>query len=92
MKIIIAVLVCFLCLEAMADTKAYTRIEQGGEIVLTDEQCKADETMLRAYWYDNEHYTEEGCWRDDDRTIYANWDKAGEMRYRKKRFKVADRW
>ena len=48
--------------------------------------------MLRAYWYDTEHYTEEGCWRDDDRTIYASWDKAGEMRYRKKRFKVADRW
>ena len=92
MKIIIAVLVCFLCIEAMADTKAYTRIEQGGEIVLTDEQCKADETMSRAYWYDTEHYTEEGCWRDDDRTIYAKWDKAGEMRYLKKRFKVADRW
>ncbi len=63
MRIIIAVLISVLCWEAMADTKAYTRIEQGGEIVLTDEKCKADETMFRAYWYDNEHYTEEGCWR-----------------------------
>ena len=92
MKIIIAVLIGALCFDAMADTKAYTRIEQGGEIVLTDEKCVAGGTMLRAYWYDNDHYTEEGCWRDDDRTIYVSWDKAGEMRYRKKRFKVADRW
>jgi len=92
MKKLIVLLGVLLAAPVVADTKAYTRIEQGGEIVLTDEQCKADETMSRAYWYDTEHYTEEGCWRDDDRTIYAKWDKAGEMRYLKKRFKVADRW
>ena len=92
MKKLTVLLSILLAAPVIADTKAYTRIEQGGEIVLTDEKCVAGGTMLRAYWYDNDHYTEEGCWRDDDRTIYVSWEKAGEMRYLKKRFKVADRW
>lgn len=92
MKKFIVLLIALLAMPAFAGTKAYTKNEGGGEIVLTDEPCESNDTMLRAYMYTNTHYTEEGCWRDDDRTIYTQWDKQGEKRYKKKWFRVANRW
>ena len=93
MKKLIATLlitVCSPCIQA--DTKAHVKNEDGGRIVLTDEQCQVDPRMLRAYTYTKSHYTEEGCWVDDDLTILVKWEKMGVMRYEKRKFKVVKEW
>lgn len=95
MKTYVTLLLSLLAVNAMADTKAYRSLIQGGEIVLTDEPCALEvqpKEMQRAYWYNDEGDTYDGCWRDDDRTIYFKWSNEGESRYPKSRFKVVDRW
>lgn len=92
MKTYVTLLLSLLAVNAMADTKAYRSLDQGGEIVLTNEACETAQDMQRAYWYNNEGDTYEGCWRDDDRTIYFKWNNDGESRYPKSKFKVVDRW
>jgi hypothetical protein len=93
MKKLIATLlitVCSSCIQA--DTKATAKNVEGGKIVLTDEQCQVDPRMLRSYTYTKSHYTEEGCWVDDDLTILVKWEKMGVMRYEKRKFKVVKEW
>lgn len=92
MKKFVMLLSVLLAVPALADTKAYRSLKQGGEIVLTDEACERYEDMRRAYWYNNEGDTYDGCWRDDDRTIYFKWLNQGESRYPKTKFKVVNRW
>lgn len=92
MKTYVTLLLSLLAVNAMADTKAYRSLDQGGEIVLTNEACEASQDMQRAYWYNDKGDTYEGCWRDDDRTIYFKWNNKGESRYPKSKFKVVDRW
>lgn len=92
MKKFVILLSALLAVPAVADTKAYRSLKQGGEIVLTDEACEKFEDMQRAYWYNDKGETYDGCWRDDDRTIYFKWSNKGESRYPKTRFKVIDRW
>ena len=46
----------------------------------------------RSYFYTKDHYTEEGCWKDDDTTIFAKWDQQGKYRYKKSIFKVVNQW
>ena len=93
MKKLIATLlitVCSPCIQA--DTKATVRNADGGKIVLTDERCQTNPEMLRSYTYTKSHYTEEGCWRDDDLTILVKWEKMGTLRYEKRKFKVVKEW
>ncbi len=85
-------LTVLLAAPAFAGTKAHTKNGEGGQIVLTDELCEADPTMLRAYFFTEGHYTEEGCWKDDDTTIFAKWDQQGKYRYKKSIFKVVNQW
>jgi len=85
-------LTVLLAAPAFAGTKAYTKNGEGGQIVLTDETCEADPKMLRAYFFTEGHYTEEGCWKDDDTTIFAKWDQQGKYRYKKSIFKVVNQW
>ena len=79
-----------------AGTKAYVKNESGGKIVLTDEACSTDDKMLRSYKYagaKNGHRTWEGCWKDDDITIFVKWsDEPLGQRYPKKKFKVVNQW
>ena len=81
---------------AFAGTKAYVKNTSGGKIVLTDETCPSDKTMLRTYKYNGRkegHQTWEGCWKDDDLTIFVKWlEESRGQRYEKKKFKVVDRW
>jgi len=101
MRVFIAVLISVLSVQAVADTKAYKGLKNGGEIVLTDESCpepasfvktREANNMQRAYWYDSEGNTESGCWKYDDRTIYFAWNNGGESRYPRKKFKIANQW
>jgi len=92
MKYLITVVLSLLAVQAFADTKAYKGLKNGGEIVLTDESCIAASDMKRAYWYDGEGNTEDGCWKYDDRTIYFEWDNGGKSRYPKKKFRIANSW
>ena len=92
MKKFVILLSALLAVPAVADTKAYRSLKQGGEIVLTDEACEKFEDMQRAYWYNDKGETYDGCWRHDDRTIYFKWSNEGESRYPKTKFKVVDRW
>ena len=92
MKKFIVLLITLVAMPAFAGTKAYTKNGEGGQIVLTDERCEADPTMLRAYFFTEGHYTEEGCWKDDDTTIFAKWDLQVKYRYRKSIFKVVNQW
>jgi hypothetical protein len=92
MKKLIVLLITLVAMPAFAGTKAYTKNGEGGQIVLTDERCEADPEMLRAYFFTESHYTEEGCWKDDDTTIFAKWDQQGKYRYRKSIFKVVNQW
>jgi len=55
MKQFIVLLIAVLAMPAFAGTKAYTKNEGDGEIVLTDEPCEFNDTMLRAYMYTNTH-------------------------------------
>ena len=75
-----------------ADTKAYTKNKAKGKIVLSNETCDFSGSMNRAYFYTKDHYTEEGCWVDDDLTIFVQWEQEGDKRYEKKIFTVVDRW
>jgi len=92
MNKLIVLLITLVALPAFAGTKAYTKNGEGGQIVLTDEVCEANPQMLRAYFFTEAHYTEEGCWKDDDTTIFAVWDQQGKYRYRKSIFKVVNQW
>jgi len=92
MKYLITVTLSLLATQAFAETKAYAGLKNGGEIVLTKEQCASDKSMQRAYWYDKEGITEDGCWSSDGRTVYFEWDNGGKSRYPRKKFKVVDRW
>ncbi len=92
MKRFIVLLIALVAIPAFAGTKAYTKNGEGGQIVLTDEPCEADSTMRRAYFFTEAHYTEEGCWKDDDITIFAVWDQQGKYRYKKSIFKVVNQW
>jgi len=92
MKYLITVVISLLAVQAFAETKAYAGLKKGGEIVLTKDRCAADETKQRAYWYDEEGYTEDGCWISDGRTIYFEWNNGGKSRYPQKKFKVVDSW
>ena len=92
MKQFVILLAVVLAAPAFAGTKAHTRNDGGGQIVLTDEECEWDASMLRSYTYTKAHYTEEGCWKDDDLTVYVKWDIMGEKRYAKKLFKVVNPW
>ena len=92
MKKFIVLLITLVAMPAFAGTKAYTKNGEGGQIVLTDEPCEIDSTMRRSYFYTKDHYTEEGCWKDDDTTIFAVWDQQGKYRYRKSIFKVVNQW
>ena len=92
MNKLIVLLITLVAMPAFAGTKAYTKNGEGGQIVLTDEVCQADPMMLRAYFFTEAHYTEEGCWKDDDTTIFAVWDQQGKYRYRKSIFKVVNQW
>ena len=66
MKTYVTLLLSLLAVNAMADTKAYRSLDQGGEIVLTNEACEAAQDMQRAYWYNNEVSCRRCC-RDDGR-------------------------
>ncbi len=92
MKQFLILLTVVLAAPAFAGTKAYTKNGEGGQIVLTDEPCEIDSTMRRSYFYTKDHYTEEGCWKDDDTTIFAVWDQQGKYRYKKSIFKVVNQW
>lgn len=92
MKKFIVLFIALVAMPAFAGTKAYTKNGEGGQIVLTDEPCEIDSTMRRSYFYTKDHYTEEGCWKDDDTTIFAVWDEQGKYRYRKSIFKVVNQW
>ena len=92
MNKLLIVFTLILAAPALAGTKAYTKNNGGGQIVLTDEKCEWDASMLRSYTYTKDHYTEEGCWKDDDLTVYVKWDIMGEKRYAKKLFKVSNPW
>jgi len=92
MRVFIAVLISVLSVQAVADTKAYKGLKNGGEIVLTDDSCMIADDMQRAYWYDGEGNTESGCWKKDGRTIYFKWNNGGESRYPRKKFKIANQW
>ncbi len=92
MKQFVILLTVVLAAPAFAGTKAYTKNGEGGQIVLTDEPCEIDSTMRRSYFYTKDHYTEEGCWKDDDTTIFAVWDQQGKYRYKKSIFKVVNQW
>jgi hypothetical protein len=92
MKTFIFVLVSVLSVNAVADTKAYRALKNGGEIVLTEDSCAFAGDMQRAYWYDKAGNTESGCWKKDGRTIFFKWNNGGESRYPKKKFKIANRW
>jgi|DEB0MinimDraft_4_1074332.scaffolds.fasta_scaffold54194_2 hypothetical protein len=101
MKYLITVVISLLAVQAFADTKAHASLKNGGEIVLTNESCpepaafvetRVATNMQRAYWYDDEGNTEDGCWKYDDRTIYFAWNNGGESRYPKKKFKISNNW
>lgn len=95
-KLLVTLIAVLLSQTAFADTKAYVKNQGGGRIVLTDEVCSTNENMLRSYKYtgrkDN-HKTWEGCWKDDDITIYVKWvDEPHGQRYEKRKFKVVKQW
>lgn len=85
------ILIATLALPAQAVTFAHVKNDAKGKIVLTDEVCATDPTMLRSYFYNKDHYTEEGCWLDDDFTVLVIWEKQGTKRYQKKIFTVVER-
>ena len=94
MKKLSIILTILLSQGVHADTKAYAKNEVGGKIVLTDEQCSSDQSMLRSYKYSGRkhgHQTWEGCWKDDGLTIFVKWED-GAQRYEKKHFKVIKKW
>lgn len=94
MKKLSILLIALLAQGVNADTKAYAKNELGGKIVLTDEQCASNKSMLRSYKYSGRkhgHQTWEGCWKDDGLTILVKWVD-GTQRYEKKDFKVVKNW
>lgn len=94
MKNLSILLIALMSQGVYAETKAYAKNKNGGKIVLTDEQCSFDKSMLRSYKYSGKrhgHKTWEGCWKDDDLTIFVKWED-GAQRYEKKDFKVVNNW
>jgi len=91
-KLIILIAALLVTAPVAADTKAYAKNKAKGKIVLTNETCEFAGLMNRAYFYTKDHYTEEGCWMDDDMTIFVQWKREGDKRYDKKIFTVVDRW
>ena len=92
MKKFIVLLITLVAMPAFSGTKAYTKNGEGGQIVLTDERCEADPEMLRAYFFTEGHYTEEGCWKDDDTTIFAKWDQQGKYLCRNSINVMVNQW
>jgi hypothetical protein len=97
-KLIIIIAAMTFTTPAFADAVAHIKNKAGGKIVLTDESCESNPDMKRSYFYTKKHYTEEGCWINDELTVLVDWEKMGRHRYDKKssvlksRWKLVNRW
>ena len=66
---------------AHAEPFAETDNQGGGKIVLLTDACPANPAESRAYFYIKDGTTEDGCWRYDNDTVVAQWERQGKRRY-----------
>jgi len=57
--------------------------QAGGKIVLLEEPCaKANsQGQRRAFFWTEDNYSDDGCWKLDNGTVVVEWDTHGRRRY-----------
>ena len=79
MKTIIAIAMTAISVNAAADS-FHMRNDGGGEIVLTDRDCKEYDRLFQAYSYTPKGYWE-GCWALIDGKVHVGWKGNGRRVY-----------
>jgi len=66
----------------------------GGKIVLTDDVCRRDgktfSPLMRAYFYTQDGYTQDGCWYAEDETVLISWPSKDGKTFDQHRYLIKD--